>query len=81
MSKLLSAAEYEDGIVEGGRPPSRLLAFLPYLLILTLNFLVGVGYTSISRRPLVLYWEVLAVITGVLCIVSGWFMLTRETAA
>lgn len=70
MSKLSSAAEYEDGIVEGGRP-SRLLAFLPYLLILTLT-LVGVGYTSISRRPLVVYWEVLAVITGVLCIVSGW---------
>ncbi|MFY9876733.1 MAG: hypothetical protein WAL20_13990, partial [Rhodomicrobium sp.] len=64
MSKLSSAAEYEDGIVEGGRP-SRLLAFLPYLLILTLT-LVGVGYTSISRRPLVVYWEVLAVITGVL---------------
>ena len=70
MSKLSSPAEYEDDIVEGGRP-SRLLAFLPYLLILALT-LVGVGYTSISRRPLVVYWEVLAVITGVLCIVSGW---------
>ena len=70
MPKLSSPAGYEDDIVEGGRP-SRLLAFLPYLLILTLT-LVGVGYTSISRRPLVVYWEVLAVITGVLCIVSGW---------
>ena len=40
MSKLSSAAEYEDGIVEGGRP-SRLLAFLPYLLILTLTLRRG----------------------------------------
>ena len=70
MSKLSSPPEYEDDIVEGSRP-SRLLAFLPYLLILALT-LVGVGYTSISKRPLVVYWEVLAVITGVLCIVSGW---------
>jgi len=70
MPKLSSPAEYEDDIVEGRRP-SRLLAFLPHLLILALT-LVGVGYTSISKKPLVVYWEVLAVITGVLCIVGGW---------
>ncbi len=70
MSKLSSPAEYEDDIAEGGKS-SRLLSFLPYLLILALT-LVGVGYTSIAKRPLVIYWEVLAVITGILCIVSGW---------
>ena len=70
MSKLSSPAEYEDDIAEGGKS-SRLLTFLPYLLILALT-LVGVGYTSIARKPLVVYWEVLAVITGILCIISGW---------
>ncbi len=70
MSKLSSPAEYEDDIAEGGKS-SRLLTFLPYLLILALT-LVGVGYTSIAKRPLVVYWEVLAVITGILCIISGW---------
>jgi len=70
MSKLSSPADYEDDIEEGGRS-WRLFSFLPYLLILALT-LVGVGYTSISKRPLGVYWEVLAVITGVLCIVRGW---------
>jgi len=70
MSKLSSPAEYEDDIVEGSKP-SRLFSFLPYLLILALT-LVGVGYTSISKSSLGVYWEVLAVITGLLCIISGW---------
>ncbi len=70
MSKLSTPAEYDDDIVEGAKS-SRLLSFLPYLLILALT-LVGVGYTSIAKRPLVVYWEVLAVITGILCIISGW---------
>ena len=70
MSKLSSPAEYEDDIVEGSQP-SRLFSFLPYLLILALT-LVGVGYTSISKSSLGVYWEVLAVITGILCIISGW---------
>lgn len=65
MSKLSSPADYE-----GGRS-WRLFSFLPYLLILALT-LIGVGYASISKRPLGVYWEVLAVITGVLCIVRGW---------
>ncbi len=70
MSKLSTPAELEDDIAEGGRP-SRLLAFLPYLVILILT-LVGVAYTSINKRPIAVYWEVLAVITAALCIISGW---------
>ena len=70
MSKLSSTAGIEDDVVEGGRS-SRLFAFLPYLTILILT-LAGVAYTSINKKPLFIYWEVLAVITGVLCIVSGW---------
>ena len=70
MSKLSSPAEYEDDIVEG-RKSSRVFGFLPYLLILALT-LIGVGYTSTSKSQLGVYWEVLAVITGILCIISGW---------
>ena len=67
MSKLSSPAEYEDDIVEG-RKSSRVFGFLPYLLILALT-LIGVGYTSINKSQLGVYWEVLAVITGLLCII------------
>ena len=53
------------------RRPSRFLRALPYLIILILT-LVGVAYTSINKKPLIYYWEFLAVLTGILCIVSGW---------
>ena len=70
MSKLSPPADYEDDIEEAGKS-SLLLRFLPYMLILILT-LAGVAYTSINKKPLVIYWEALAVITGILCIVSGW---------
>ncbi len=47
------------------------LAFLPYLLVLLLT-IIGVAYTSVNKTPLVIYWEFLAVITGAVCILSGW---------
>jgi len=31
-----------------------------------------VAYTSINKKPLILYWEILAVLTGVLCVFAGW---------
>ena len=64
-----SAAGSEDANLE--RRPSRLLRALPYLLILILP-LVGIAYTSINKKPLIYYWEFLAVLTGLLCVVSGW---------
>ena len=54
---------------EGG--PSRFLSSLPYILILILT-LAGVAYTSVNKQPLITYWEALAVLTGILCIVGGW---------
>jgi hypothetical protein len=69
MSKLSPTADHED--IDQDRKPSRFLSFLPYLLILIFT-LVGVAYTSISKKPLILYWEILAVVTGGLCILSGW---------
>jgi hypothetical protein len=34
--------------------------------------IIGVAYTSVNKTPLVIYWELLAVITGAVCILSGW---------
>ncbi|HWJ17688.1 MAG TPA: hypothetical protein VNR65_03065 [Geobacterales bacterium] len=69
MPELPSAADHGD--IDQKRRHSRFLSFLPYLLILIFT-LVGVAYTSINKKPLILYWEILAVFTGVLCVVGGW---------
>lgn len=44
---------------------------LPYSLILVLT-LIGVAYTSFSNQPIVIYWEFLALLIGVMCIATGW---------
>ena len=69
MSKVSKSADYDEVKQESG--PSRLLQVLPYLVILILT-LFGVAYTSINKKPLIYYWEILAGLTGLLCIVSGW---------
>ncbi len=59
------------------RRPSRFLRALPYIIILILT-LVGVAYTSINKKPLIYYWEFLAVSTGILCVVGGWPQAGKE---
>jgi hypothetical protein len=44
---------------------------LPFLAILTLA-IGGVAYTNISPRPLVGYWEFLAIAMGIVCVVTQW---------
>jgi len=44
---------------------------LPYGVVLVLT-MVGVAYTSITKRPTIAYWEFLAPVTAALCIWSGW---------
>src|SRR5262245_28674158 len=44
---------------------------LPYLIVLVMT-LIGVAYTSASRQPLVVYWEVLALTVFAVCVFSGW---------
>lgn len=50
---------------------SWLRARLPYLIVLILA-IIGVGYTSMSGRPLNGYWEFLALAIGLACIAIGW---------
>jgi hypothetical protein len=44
---------------------------LPFSLVLILTTL-GVAYTSVSREPIVRFWEVLAPLIALVCIGSGW---------
>jgi len=43
----------------------------PYLLILVLAA-AGAGWVSLTRQPIVRYWDVVAVIVAVVAIVEGW---------
>jgi hypothetical protein len=44
---------------------------LPYVVVWILT-VFGVGYTSVAKQALVAYWEFLAVVIGVLCVITGW---------
>jgi len=44
---------------------------LPYVVVLILT-LFGVAYASFSRQSMVGYWEFLAPVIGVLCVVLAW---------
>src|SRR5207237_8992998 len=52
---------------------------LPFLVILALA-IGGVAYTNISQRPLVGYWEFLAVVMGLVCVVTQWSELADKQA-
>ena len=55
------------------QPPSASfwLRELPYVVVLILT-LFGVAYASFSRQSMVGYWEFLAPVIGLLCVVIGW---------
>ncbi len=55
----------------GTKTRDLLINLLPYLVVLLLT-IIGVAFTSIYRHPLSLYWQILAIITGAVCILSGW---------
>ena len=52
---------------------------LPFLAILALA-IGGVAYTNISQRPLVGYWEFLAIVMGLVCVVTQWSELEDKQA-
>jgi hypothetical protein len=52
---------------------------LPFALVLILTTL-GVAYTSLTKQPLVGYWELLAPLLALVCIGSGWPSATDKTA-
>lgn len=64
-------------------PPEKHLSFwlkeLPFSLVLIAT-MAGVAYTSFSRQPIVLYWEILAPIIGLVCVAAGWHNVSGENA-
>ncbi len=48
---------------------------LPFTAVLLLT-IIGVAYTSVSKQPIVVYWEILAPIIGLLCVATGWRLAT-----
>jgi len=74
-----------DTAINTAKPPapSRKGSFwlkqLPYIIAWVLA-LFGVAYTSMSREPLVGYWEFLAVAMGVVCIATGWLNIEDRDA-
>ncbi len=44
---------------------------LPYFVILALAA-AGAGYVSLTRQPIVRYWDVVAVVVAVVAVVEGW---------
>ena len=65
------AIHHENQSGSGVRNMSLLRRELPYLAVLVLA-VVGVAYTSASHQPLTGYWEFLAVVMAVLCVVTQW---------
>ena len=56
---------------EHARNEDLLLRTLPYLVVLALT-IAGVAFTSITRTPLIRYWELLAAATAIICVTTGW---------
>jgi hypothetical protein len=44
---------------------------LPFTIVLILT-IAGVAYTTFSKQPITLYWEILAPIIGLVCVGAGW---------
>jgi hypothetical protein len=59
------------------RHPSLWVRELPFIVVLALTIL-GVAYTSVSRQPIIVYWEILAPIIGVVCVTYGWHSATDK---
>jgi hypothetical protein len=53
------------------RPESFWIRELPFTIVLILT-IGGVAYTTFSKQPMVIYWQILAPIIGLVCIGAGW---------
>lgn len=61
----------EEGLFSRPRIARLVLKELPYIGALFLTIL-GVAYTSVSRQPLIGYWEFLAIFMAIVCVTTGW---------
>ncbi len=59
--------------------PGFWLRELPFSLVLILT-LIGVAYTSFSKQPITVFWELLAPLIALVCIATGWKNATDRQA-
>jgi hypothetical protein len=52
---------------------------LPFSLVLILT-MIGVAYTTFSKKPITGYWEILAPLIALVCVGAGW-QSANDTAA
>ena len=79
----MNDVDAQTGSVEHRPSHSKMAHFLwqqlPYAIALVLA-IAGVAYTNVSHRPLVGYWEFLALAIGVVCVVTKWPELDAREA-
>ena len=75
----MSSPSFENAEVEKPRHPSFWVRDLPFFLVLVLT-VIGVAYTSFSNRPIILYWELLAPMIGLVCVGAGWHRATNSAS-
>ena len=63
--------EPEADLADDSRKVGFLRRTLPFVALLVLA-IVGVAYSNISQRPLAGYWEFLALVTGIVCVLTQW---------
>jgi hypothetical protein len=61
----------DAAVARRSRWASLLRPRLPYIVVLALAT-AGVAFTNISAQPLTGYWEFMALVMGVLCVVTEW---------
>ncbi len=67
----MNAADQQAVQSIGSRRPSLWARELPFSCVLLLTIL-GVAYTSLTKQPIVGYWEILVPIIATMCIGTGW---------
>jgi hypothetical protein len=65
----------DNPVMEKPHHPSFWIRELAFFLVLVLT-IIGVAYTSFSNKPIILYWELLAPIIGIVCVAAGWHHTT-----
>ena len=66
-------------VVNSGPHVSFWIRELPFSIVLILT-LLGVAYSSLLRRPIMGYWELLAPVIGLVCVGSGWSRANERSA-
>ncbi len=65
--------------VDNGPHVSFWVREIPFSLVLILT-LLGVAFTSLLKEPIMVYWEILAPVIGLVCVSSRWSTTEGRTA-